>query len=473
MKHIQGENRHQAMLFPESLDELIGEDHLVRVIDLYVSQLDLAQLGFNKVQTATKGRPPYAPGDLLKLYLYGYLNRVRSSRRLEAECQRNIEVMWLLGRLVPDHKTIANFRKDQAQGIQGVCKDFVQFCRRVGLIGADLVAIDGSKFQAVASRNSAITEADLARREAALQERIAHYLSQLDQADHQDGEPIDTAAVGKALEQLRQQQTRIEAQRNVFKGTRRTHQIEGESQARMVKDGQGRSFAGYNVQSAVDSRHKLIVHHDVVSQGNDQHQLLPMARAVQQVLGKEQIKIVADAGYSNGLHLSECEQAGIIPYVVPQRAGHPSGKAFFDRTLFKYDPVTDSFDCPAGAKLIRKQVSQIDRVTIYVGQTCGECALKSKCTKAAQRMVSRHFDHDSFERASARLTLEPQIMRQRKAIVEHPFGNLKRWIFGDARYLVRGLTKVQTETALAVLAYNLRRVINLLGVQTMKQYLAA
>jgi transposase len=474
MEHRRGVSREQVSLFPESIEDLIPEDHPVRVIDLYIDQLDLAQLGFGKTQVAPKGRPPYHPGDLLKLYLYGYLNRVRSSRRLEAECQRNIEVMWLLGRLAPDHKTIANFRKDEGRGIQAVCREFVQFCRRAGLIAGELVAIDGSKFQAVASRHRAVSDGDMARRQAQLEERIGGYLKELEEADKREGEIIDRSAVQAALKHLREEQETLAQQRTNLKTSRRTVHIEGEAEARLLKDNQGRSIAGYNVQSAVDAQHKFIVHHEVVCQANDLQQLLPMALAVKQVLAQEKLRVVADAGYSSGAHLSGCEANGITAYVALNRSRNPQADGtLFDRTLFHYDAQSDTYRCPANALLVRKQAHHGDRITIYAGISCHSCTLKPQCTTATRRYVSRHFDEASFSRCEQHLAQEPHIMRLRGAIVEHPFGNLKRWVLGNARYLVRGLMKVKTETALAVLAYNLRRSLNLMGVEAIRTLLKA
>lgn len=473
MEHRHGISREQISLFPESIDDLISANHPIRVIDLYVNQLDLQQLGFGKVQVAAKGRPPYHPGDLLKLYLYGYLNRVRSSRRLEAECHRNVEVMWLLKRLQPDHKTIANFRKDESEALQATCRNFVQLCRRAGLISGDMVAIDGSKFQAVASKDKAFSESDLKRQEAALTARIQSYLAQLDEADRGEGEGIDRGAVQALLSELKAQQQTINDKRAAIEGTRRTKQIEGEPDARLVKD-RHRSFAGYNLQSAVDSQHKLIVYHDVVSDGNDLRQLLPMAQQTKEVLQQDQLTIVADAGYSNGEHLSGCEAQGITPYVALARACNNQGDGkLFDRTMFTYNPASDNFTCPADETLIRKQRHNADRITIYEGTTCGQCKLKSQCTTAKQRFVSRHFDEDTFKRVEQRLADRPDIMRLRSATVEHPFGNLKRWIFGDGRFLVRGIQKVKGETAVAILAYNLRRTLNIGAWEAIRRVIAA
>jgi transposase len=474
MEHRRGVSREQISLFPESIEDFIPDNHPVRVIELYIEQLDLEQLGFGKMKVAHKGRPPYHPGDLLKLYLYGYVNRVRSSRRLEAECQRNLEVMWLLRRLAPDHKTIANFRKDEGKGIQAACREFVQFCRRTGLIAGELVAIDGSKFQAVSGRHRVVTDKDLREREAKLNERIAQYLQELDKVDKREGEFINWDAVASALSRLREEKRVIEEQSQHFKGTRRTCQIEGEQDARLMKIGTGQRFAGYNVQSAVDSKHKLIVHHDVVSETNDQQQLLPMARAVQEALKQRQLNVLADAGYSNGKHLSTCEAEGITPYVALSRAtNNQAGGGLFDQTLFRYDAEKDCYHCPANRLLMRKQAHQKDRATIYAGVACKGCALKAQCTTAARRYIRRHYDEETFTRVTQRIACRPGIMRRRSGIVEHPFGNLKRWIFGDARYLVKGLKKVKGETALAVLAYNLRRTMNILGIDNMKALLQA
>lgn len=472
MHYQRGQSREQTSLFPEALDELLPADHPVRVIDLFVDRLDLAELGFHKLTLAAKGRPPYHPADLLKLYLYGYLNRVRSSRRLEAECHRNIEVLWLLNRLAPDHKTIANFRKEQRQGIQAVCRAFVQFCRQAKLISGSLVAIDGSKFQAVASPSKAVSLKQLERQQVQLEERIARYLGELDQADQDEGETLDRQRVEDALRQLRAMQDDL-ATRQLFLKEMDLHQhVVGEPEAQLMKDGQKRIVPAYNVQSAVDEQHKLIVHHEVVTEANDQNQLLPMAIAAKTVLAQEQLTAVADAGYSNGEQLTGCEQAGITPYVALNRATNNQGDGtLYDRSLFHYDAQNDCYRCPADQLLVRKQINRSQRVVIYQGIACGQCQVKSQCTQAKQRLISRHFDEETFARVQVRLDANPEIMRRRKAIVEHPFGNLKRWILGDGRFLLRGLKGAQTESALAILAYNWRRALNVLGVVEMRRWL--
>lgn len=474
MHYHRGQSRDQASFFPEALDELLPANHAVRIIDLFVEQLNLAELGFSKVKLAGKGRPPYHPADLLKLYLYGYLNRVRSSRRLEAECQRNIEVLWLLNRLSPDHKTIANFRKDQRKGIQAVCRAFVQFCRKADLISSELIAIDGSKFHAVASRSKAVSTKELVRQQAQLEERIARYLSELDQVDQTEEGTLNRAQVEGAIRQLRAMQDDV-ATRLLFLEEMGLHQhVVGEPEAQLMQDGQKRIVPAYNVQSAVDERHKLIVHHEVVTDANDQNQLLPMATATKAVLEQEQLSAVADAGYSNGEQLTGCEQAGITPYVALNRAVNNQGDGtLYDRSLFRYDAQNDCYRCPTDQLLVRKQINRAKHAVVYQGIACGECQMKSQCTQAKQRLIRRHFDEETFSRVQARLEANPDIMRRRKAIVEHPFGNLKRWIMGDGRFLLRGLKGAQTESALAILAYNLRRVLNVLGVAQMQRLLMA
>ncbi|HJU49750.1 MAG TPA: IS1182 family transposase [Pseudogulbenkiania sp.] len=472
MHYQRGQSRSQVSFFPEALDELLPIDHPVRVIDLFVEQLDLTALGFSKVKLAAKGRPPYHPADLLKLYLYGYLNRVRSSRRLEAECQRNIEVMWLLNRLAPDHKTIANFRKDQGKGIQAVCRAFVQFCRKAKLISGALVAIDGSKFQAVASPSKAVSIKQLEQQQTQLDDRIARYLTELDQADQAEGEVLDRQRVEAALQQLRSMQDDLATRILLLEEMGLNQHVEGEPEAQLMRDGQKRIVPAYNVQSVVDEKHKLIVHHEVVNETSDQNQLLPMATASKAVLEQDQLTVVADAGYSNGEHLTGCEGADITTYVALNRGVNNQGDGtLFDRSLFRYDAQQDCYHCPADQLLVRKQINRSKRVVVYQGIACGACPIKSQCTQAEQRQIRRHFDEEAFARTQSRLEANPEIMRQRKAIVEHPFGNLKRWIMGDGRFLLRGLQGAQTESALAILSYNLRRVLNILGVAQTRRLL--
>lgn len=472
MSYVKGESPGQSSLFPVSLDELIPTDHLVRVIEAYVARLDMAVLGFDKAVTKTTGRPPYDPADLLKLYLYGYLHRIRSSRRLEAECQRNVEVMWLLGRLAPDHKTIANFRRENHRGFTALCRAFVQFCRRAGLIGGELVAIDGSKFQAVASRRQLVTPARLAKQEKALEARITEYLKAMDETDKAEAmAEVDRAALQEALRLLEAKRDDVQSAQALMEAMGLTQLVMTEPDARDMRTARGPRIA-YNVQTAVDAEHGLIVHHEVTNAGNDSGQLEPLATAAQAVLEQETLTVVADAGYSHLAQFSACEARGITPYVPPKRSGNPQGDGtLLDRTRFTYDDARDEYRCPADNILVLKQHHAGTQSRIYAARAedCAGCPLKPRCTTGAQRHVSRHDHEDAAARMQARLAAAPDMMARRRATVEHPFGGLKYWILGHARLLLRGREGAGTEMALAVSAYNLKRAINLFGVPALME----
>lgn len=473
MGYIQGEGRQQSSLFPLTLEELVPEDHLVRVIEAYVARLDLQALGFSKAQPSRTGRPAYDPADLLKLYLYGYFQRIRSSRRLEAECQRNIEVMWLLRRLAPDFKTIADFRKDNSQAFQATCRAFVQFCRRVGLIAGELVAIDGSKFQAVASSRKHLSLKQLKRQQEKLERRIADYLAQLEASDKAEaGEAIDRAAVKTALQQLQGKHTDNQTCQALLQAQGLEQFVVGEADAKMMRTHLGPRVA-YNVQSAVDAEHCLILHHEVTQDGGDNQQLEPMAKASQTVLQQDRLEVVADAGYSNGAQFQACEEAGITAYVPPNRAANSQGDGqHLDRSAFIYDAQHDHYHCPAGQLLALKQLNRGHRLYAANAKDCAACPLKSQCTQARQRYLMRHAHEDAFERMEQRLDAHPDMMSRRRSTVEHPFGNLKQWLFGNGRFLLRQLAGARTEMALAVQAYNLKRAINVLGARRMIELLA-
>jgi transposase len=465
MRYIQGEDRCQGALFPVSLDELIPEDHLVRVIEAYISRLDLALLGFDKAKPKATGRPSYDPADLLKLYLYGYFQRIRSSRRLEAECQRNVEVMWLLTRLAPDFKTIADFRRDNSAAFTATCRAFVQFCRRVGLIAGDLVAIDGSKFQAVASNRKHMTPKKLKHQEAALDKRIARYLAQLEESDRsEEGEPIDRSAVQTALRELQVKKANNQTCQVLMEAQGLTQHIVGESEAQKMRTPSGK-FVAYNIQSAVDAEHCLILHHEVTQDGADRQQLEPMAKAAKDELQQPQLNVTADAGYSNGEQFQACENAGITAFVPPNRSVNNQGGAteFFDRESFKYEEESDAYQCPAGKWLTLKQLNKGDRIYQAAVADCSVCPLKGRCTKASRRYLTRHTHEAAFERMEQRMRAHPEMMASRRSIVEHPFGNLKQWLFGNGRFLLRQLKGARAEMALAVQAYNLKRAIKVLG----------
>ena len=466
MGYVKGEAPGQSSLFPPSLDELVPDDHPVRVIAAFVDLLDLGELGFERAEPPAMGRPAYDPGDLLKLYLYGYLNRVRSSRRLESECRRNVEVMWLLGKLAPDFKTIADFRRCNSRAFVAVCRAFVSFCRKAKLLGAELVAIDGSKFKAVSAKKNVVTARGLEEQSRRLDARIAQYLKTLDEADREETqEPIDREAVAAALKELRAKKANCETARAVLKELKVAQHVVGEPEARLMRTAHGNEVA-YNVQTAVDARHGLIVHHEVNSEGNDSNQLEPVAKAAQQVLGAENLAAVADAGYFNQTHFAACEDAGITPYVALNPGLNTQGAGdFYAAAAFNYDLQSDSYRCPAGKRLSFVQIQRANNVRVYAAQKddCRSCALKGKCTNAERRLVTRHEHVDALERMVARLASNPDMLKRRKSIAEHPFAQIKLGVMADGRLLLKGLRGARTEMALAVVARNLKRVMNILG----------
>lgn len=470
MGYVYGESRDQSSLFPLSLDDLVPADHPCRVIDAFVSYLDLAALGFVKARPAATGRPPYSPADLLKLYLYGYLNRVRSSRRLERECQRNVEVMWLLNRLAPDHKTIAEFRRQNGKGVRGAGVAFVRFCQGAGLIQGEWIAIDGSKFQAVASQKSVADQHRLQQEQQRLEQQIGVYLEALDQADVNEQEADMTPdAVRAALALLQRQQANVVEDLQQLESRGMSRVVLGEPEARLMK-GCGPS---YNLQSAVDAGHALIVSHTLTNEVTDNRSLQPMSEAVARVLGKDTFNVVADAGYSNGEQVEALEARGIVPHVPAKRSVNNQGDGkLFDRSHFDFDAATDTLCCPAGKTLIRKQIHRRDKAIIYtsLADDCANCPLKSQCTTRRVRQVSRHLHEEAFSRMALRTTAP--VMRLRRSTVEHPFATLKYSILEKPRFLMRGLWGAGTEIAVATLVYNLKRAMKVRGNRALQVKLA-
>lgn len=471
MSYIRGEDRGQAALLPAAVEDYVAADAPVRVIDAFVDGLDVRGLGFGRSVPAATGRPAYDPRDLLKLYVYGYLNEVRSSRRLERECARNVEVMWLLRRLAPDFKTIADFRRDNGGAIVGACRAFVLFCRDQGLFTARLVALDGSKFRAVASAKRIMGRREIAEETARLDRRVAAYLADLDDSDARepDDAPNATAA---AIAALKARRAELDGLAATLDAEERNTLVAGEPDARPMGKGPGRKPPSYNVQTAVDTQTGLIVHHEVTTEATDNRLLHPMAKATKEALGADQLTVVADAGYSNGADAAACEDDGITPCVPANRAVNNRGDGtLFDRSAFVYRPDTDTYRCPAGRTLVRKQIMRRDNCVLYAAQDCSGCALKPRCTTAARRFLTRHFHEDALSRMNARIEADPGLMRQRRCAAEHPFGTIKRMTAGG-RFLTRGLTKVKAEAALSVLAYNVLRAINLVGANNLRASLA-
>lgn len=470
MRYVRGEDRGQAALLPAVIEDYVAADAAVRVIDAFVDGLDVKGLGFGRSVPPSTGRPPYDPRDLLKLYLYGYLNEVRSSRR-ERECSRNLELMWLLRRLAPDFKTIADFRRDNGAAIVGACRTFVLFCRDQGLFTARLVALDGSKFRAAASAKRIVGRREIAEETVRLDRRIADYLAGLDETDACEPEdaPSATAAALAALRARRAELDRLAA---TLDAEERATLVEGEPDARPMGIGKGPKPPSYNMQTAVDADTGLIIHHAVTRDPNDTRQLYPMAKATKDALGTASLTIVADAGYSNGTAAAACEAEGIAACAPTNRSINNQGDgSMFDRSAFVHQAETDTYICPAGHALSRKQVMRRDSLILYAASDCAGCALKPQCTTAERRYVTRHLHEDALERMNARFRADPNLIRQRRCASEHPFGTIKRMTAGG-RFLTRGIEKVSGEAALSVLAYNLIRAMNLAGAATLRARLA-
>jgi transposase len=463
MAHVSGQSRYQTTLFPAVLDEVVDASDPVRVIDAFVETLDLAALKFSKVAADETGRPPYAPGDLLKLYLYGYLHRVRSSRRLEAEAERNVQVMWLINRLTPSFKTIADFRKDHAAAIVGVCRSFIRFCREQSLFGAELLAIDGTKVAAVASRKQVLTPKRIEKMNAAIDRKIADYLASMDATDREEprasGAPADVVA---AIEALKAQKLRLQGQAQELAAGGLKQLVVSEPEAKLMRTARGHAVA-YNAQIAVDAKHKLIAAFELSNEGNDCRQLYPMAVQGKEAVGADKVTAVADTGYSTGEHGALCERDGISAVVPRAETVNPNGKQYFSRDKFSYDPASDSWRCPAEATLNLYKTSATQNKKEYTTEACGSCPLKPQCTKAERRVIVRDFYEDAREAMHRRAAADPTWMKHRREMAEHPFGTMK-WLMGHPRFLLRGLLKAKAELALGVLSYNLKRVINILGV---------
>jgi len=455
----------KAPYFPESLDDYVRDTNPVRVVDVFVDELDLAKLGFEGVIPADTGRPAYHPEILLKIYIYGYLNRIQSSRRLEREAQRNIELMWLTGRLRPDFKTIANFRKDNGKAIRGVCRQFVVLCQQLGLFSEALVAIDGSKFKAVNNRDRNFTSAKLKRRMEEIESSINRYLTALDTADRREPSVAQVKAERlhdkiAALKAKMQELKEIEVQLNQTPDK----QISlTDPDARSMKT-RGTGMVGYNVQTAVDAKHHLIVAHEVTNDGVDRDQLSSLAMHARAAMGVEELSAVADRGYFKGEEILACHEAGVTVFVPKTVTSGATAAGRFGKDDFIYDASMNEYRCPAGQSLIWRfsHVEKGLKFHRYWSSHCKSCTLKQQCTPSSERRVSR-WEHESvLEAMQSRLDQAPEMMRIRRQTVEHTFGTLKSWM-GATHFLIRTLGRVSTEMSLHVLAYNLKRVLRLLG----------
>jgi transposase len=470
-RFIEGENRNQSTLFPECLEDYIAEDNPVRVIDVFVDELDLGHLGFGRVEPKVTGRPAYHPSTLLKLYIYGYLNRVQSSRRLEREAQRNVEVMWLTERLSPDHKTISDFRKDNKKAIRGVCREFVVLCRRLNLFTQALVVIDGSKFKAVNNGDRNFTRARMKRRLAQIEASLDRYFEQLERADLEESSiaAVKTVSLKDKIATLKQEMARLSALEVQMQAAPDKQISLTDPDARAMKS-RGNGIVGYNVQTAVDAEHHLIVAHEVTNRGSDRGQLTPMATKSREAMDAEDVTVIADAGYFKREDILSCYEAGIRAFVPRSEILGNRTKGFFGRKDFHYLPEKDEYRCPANERLIWRMTSEEEGLTLhrYWSTHCVTCSLKPQCTKGKERRVTR-WEHEALlESMQDRLDRDPEIMRLRRQTVEHPYGTLKAWM-GSTHFLTRTLNRVSTEMSLHVLAYNLKRVMNILGVKPLSR----
>ena len=468
-RFIEGEDRSQVTLLPECLDDYIGEDNPVRVIDAFVDELDLQALGFEGAEPAATGRPSYHPAVLLKIYVYGYLNRIQSSRRLEREAQRNVELMWLTGRLAPDFKTIADFRHDNGKGIRNVCRRFVELCRELKLFSQAVVAVDGSKFKAVNTRDRNFTPSKLKKRQEQIEDSIKRYLDALDTADRTLPPAEFQAKAAHLKDKLRTMRDQMRRMRRIEQ--RLKNEPDGQlsltdPDARsMATSGKGSGIVGYNVQVAVDAKHHLIVTHEVTNEGHDRAQLAPMTIAAREAMGKSRLQAVADRGYYSGPQIKACHDAGIAAILPKPTTSNAKAEGRFDKADFIYIARDDEYQCPAGQRAVYRFTREENGLQLrrYWSSACPRCPMKAQCTPSDYRRISR-WEHEAvLEAVQRRLDKRRDAMTLRRRTVEHVFGTFKHWM-GLTHFLMRTLPNVGTEMSLHVLAYNLKRVIGILGI---------
>jgi transposase len=465
MPHIAGHDRSQTLLLPESLDDYVGPENPVRFIEAFVDGLDLTAAGFIRVAAQRTGRPGFAPADLLKLYIYGYLNRVRSSRRLEAETHRNIDVIWLLRQLKPDYKTIADFRRDNRNTFRPIFRQFVLLCRQLDLFGRELLAVDGTRIKAVNNKDRNFTRASLSKFIELADAKLGDYLQRLDQSD-----AAESTTGGSRVANLAEKIAALRSRRTQCQKMLAELDRTGEDQISLT-DPDSRAMAahtrvavGYNVQVAVDTQHKLIVEQQVTNQVLDMGLLTQTAEPAKEVLGVETIEAVADKGYFKIEDIEACENAGIVPYVPRPQRGPSVRAGLFRKDEFHYDAGSDLYVCPAGQRLYPYSSSLLRglKKVNSVNKLACDDKIRSHCTNGSFRAVSRLENEAVLDRMQARLAKCPGVLDQRRETVEHPFGSIKQWM-NQGAFLMRGLEKVRGEFSLTALAYNLRRVLNIVG----------
>jgi len=474
-RFIEGADRQQVTLLPECLDDYVGEDNPVRIVDAFVNELDLQVLGFDGVDPAFTGRPSYHPSVLLKLYIYGYLNRIQSSRRLEREAVRNVELMWLTGRLTPDFKTIADFRRNNGIGIRNVCRRFIVLCRQMKLFSQGVVAIDGSKFKAVNSRDRNFSPGKIDARKEQIEQSINRNLVALETADRTQPAEMEakTDRLQEKIRKLQDQMRRLDETKEELRSEPGQQRSLTDPDARsMLQQGKSTGLVGYNVQTAVDRKHHLIVAHEVTNIGNDRAQLSKMALAAREAIGKTKMKVFADRGYFNGTELKRCEDAGIEAFVPKPTTSNAKSDGRFDKADFIYIAKDDEYQCPAGERAIYR-FSTYEKKSglnahLYWTSACPRCPMKAQCTPSDYRRI-RRWEHEAvLERVQQRLDRKLDAMTLRRSTIEHVFGTLKYWM-GSTHFLMKTMKHVDTEMSLHVLAYNLKRVISVLGIsKTMK-----
>jgi len=477
-RFVEGEDRSQDVLFPERLEDWIAEDNPVRVVDAFVDELDLKALGFERAAAAQTGRPGYHPATLLKIYVYGYLNRIASSRRLERECQRNVELMWLTRRLAPDFKTIADFRQDNGTAIRRVCAQFVLLCKRLNLFSEAIVAIDASKFKAVNNRDKNFTKHKLKARMAQLEESVARYLEELDRADRQPTQvpKVRVDNLKGKISKIREQMKELERIEDELEETPDEQVSQTDPDARsMATSGRGTGIVGYNVQAAVDTKNHLVVAHEVTNVGHDRVALADMAKQAREAMGKDHLLVLADRGYFNGEQIRQCELDGNSPLVPKPLTSGAKFEGRFDKRDFIYDAKRDAYRCPAGKWATYRFTAKgrgAEALRNYWYSGCGSCELKKQCTPAPWRKIARWEHEDVLERMQRRLNALPMASSWRRETAEHVFGTLKSWM-GSAHFLTKRIRNVATEMSLQVLAYNMKRAMRILGVQPLLQAMRA
>jgi transposase len=462
---IEGDSRNQISMLPACVDDYVAMDALVRVVDAFVAALDLAELGFNRVLAAATGRPGYQPGDMLRLYIWGYLNQVRSSRHLEKACVRDLEALWLMRRLAPDYRTIAAFRHDNPEAIVAASAAFVQFCRNQGLIGGHMVALDGTKMRAVASPKNIAGAERLGRDIAHTEKEIAYYLDRLDIIDETvcqgfADQPLHREGFSAAIASLQRRKDRLARRQQELERRDEKVLVFGEPEARPMGYGRAPKTPSYNLQSVVDVESGLIVHHDVYNDANDSHLLHPMSVATKEVLEVETLQVLTDGGYSNAEEIARCEREH-IEVAAPIKRGAMNSN-HFRPAQFVYDEASDTIRCPAAQTMRPSGIHTRNRAIRYRTPACSSCALKPRCTPGVQRTIHRLVDQSALDRMEARIHADPSLMTIRRCTVEHPFGTIKRMSSGG-RFLTRGLKAVKAEAALSILAFNILHAANAFG----------